>query len=897
MHVARPIHGVKSLKFSGARIVLASALVGSGLAVLPAPAQAASVSATLVKTTFTGGPESTWAHPSPDPSGITYNSRTRQLLISDGEVEETGPAYPNNVWKGTNLFPTSLSGELLTTGLNTTAYTPEPTGVGFRPTFKATSGHTFPERLFVSDDDRHRVYEVNAVDGIYGNSGDTQTSFDVSFLSEGPENDAEDVAVDLETTRNGQLLIVDGLNPRVFVYNPGADRIFNGQSAAGGDDFIERVINMGALGARDPEGIAYNPYRQTVLVLDDASNMIYELALDGTLQNTIPFPIRMGSGAGIALAPPSNGAGGQNIYVVDRGIDNDTDQNAFNDGRLYEVAVPGITAPDAAPTVSAGPDKSVNLPNAVALSGSVTDDGAAAPTAAWTTVSGPGTVSFGNAASASTTATFSAAGTYVLRLTGSDGTRSAADDVTVTVTNAAALDIPVRTGSDDAEQASGGGVDLSSSDLELVADGSVVQTVGLRFPGVSIPKGATITNAYVQFQVDEATTSAANLTVAGQAADNATTFTTATGNLSTRQKTAATAAWAPTGWSTVGARTAAQRTPNLSAVVQEIVNRSGWASGNALAVLLTGTGTRTAEAYESGAASAPVLHIEYSSGSGATTNQSPTVNAGADTSTVRPDAATLSGSVTDDGQPTGSTVSAAWSTVSGPGTVTFANPGAASTTATFSAAGTYVLRLTGSDGSLSASDDVTVTVTDATTSSSTQTLAIPVRANSDDAEQASGGGVDLSSSDLELVADGSVVQTVGLRFPGVSIPKGATITNAYVQFQVDEATTSAANLTVAGQAADNATTFTTATGNLSTRQKTAATAAWAPTGWSTVGARTAAQRTPNLSAVVQEIVNRSGWASGNALAVLLTGTGTRTAEAYESGAASAPVLHIEYRTS
>ncbi len=273
------------------------------------------------------------------------------------------------------------------------------------------------------------------------------------------------------------------------------------------------------------------------------------------------------------------------------------------------------------------------------------------------------------------------------------------------------------------------------------------------------------------------------------------------------------------------------------------------------------------------------------------------MNAGADTSTVRPDAATLSGSVTDDGQPTGSTVSAAWSTVSGPGTVTFANPGAASTTATFSAAGTYVLRLTGSDGSLSASDDVTVTVTDATTSSSTQTLDIPVRANSDDAEQASGGGVDLSSSDLELVTDGSVVQTVGLRFTGVSIPKGATITNAYVQFQVDEATTSAANLTVAGQAADNATTFTTATGNLSTRQKTAATAAWAPTGWSTVGARTAAQRTPNLSAVVQEIVNRSGWASGNALAVLLTGTGTRTAEAYESGAASAPVLHIEYRTS
>jgi hypothetical protein len=48
--------------------------------------------------------------------------------------------------------------------------------------------------------------------------------------------------------------------------------------------------------------------------------------------------------------------------------------------------------------------------------------------------------------------------------------------------------------------------------------------------------------------------------------------------------------------------------------------------------------------------------------------------------------------------------------VSGPGTATFADPNAVDTTASFSAAGTYVLRLTASDSLLSASDDVTVTV-------------------------------------------------------------------------------------------------------------------------------------------------------------------------------------------
>ena len=46
---------------------------------------------------------------------------------------------------------------------------------------------------------------------------------------------------------------------------------------------------------------------------------------------------------------------------------------------------------------------------------------------------------------------------------------------------------------------------------------------------------------------------------------------------------------------------------------------------------------------------------------------------------------------------------------SGPGTVTFDNVNAVRATATFSTAGTYVLRLTASDGALSASDEVSVT--------------------------------------------------------------------------------------------------------------------------------------------------------------------------------------------
>jgi hypothetical protein len=90
-----------------------------------------------------------------------------------------------------------------------------------------------------------------------------------------------------------------------------------------------------------------------------------------------------------------------------------------------------------APTVNAGVDQTASLAAGANLNGTVTDDGLApgnaAPTATWSKISGPGTVTFGNANAAVTTASFSAVGTYVLRLTGSDGVSNVTDDITVTV--------------------------------------------------------------------------------------------------------------------------------------------------------------------------------------------------------------------------------------------------------------------------------------------------------------------------------------------------------------------------------------------------------------------------------------------------------------------------------
>jgi poly(3-hydroxybutyrate) depolymerase len=95
---------------------------------------------------------------------------------------------------------------------------------------------------------------------------------------------------------------------------------------------------------------------------------------------------------------------------------------------------------------------------------------------------------------------------------------------------------------------------------------------------------------------------------------------------------------------------------------------------------------------------------------GASPNLPPVVQAGSDATLTLPATLSLNGSAYDDGLPAASTLTTLWSVVSGPGTVTFANELSLSTTASFSAPGTYVLRLTAGDGALAASDDLTVIV-------------------------------------------------------------------------------------------------------------------------------------------------------------------------------------------
>ena len=176
---------------------------------------------------------------------------------------------------------------------------------------------------------------------------------------------------------------------------------------------------------------------------------------------------------------------------------------------------------------------------------------------------------------------------------------------------------------------------------------------------------------------------------------------------------------------------------------------------------------------------------------------------------------------------------------------------------------------------------------------STRTVTYQVAGSDDDAEEKiQNGAVDLDSSDLELIREGNGEQLVGIRFRNIDIPAGATIFNAFIEFAADEKDGSPTDLVIHGEAAGAAASFAGVKGNISGRSLTTASVPWPDVPpWDVKHEQ---QRTPDLSPVVQEIVDQANFRSGNAIAFIISGMGTRTAEAYDGEPSLAPRLVIEY---
>ena len=413
-----------------------------------------------------------------------------------------------------------------------------------------------------------------------------------------------------------------------------------------------------------------------------------------------------------SLSASATGAIDQGTNVSSYGITTDIDGISRPQNSVYDIgAYEYVGAPtNQAPNVNAGSDDEITLPASASLDGTVTDDGLPDPPAAvtvtWTKQSGPGTVTFGDDESVDTTASFSAAGTYVLRLTADDNDLNAYDDVTITV-NAAqggeewTIIEPVDWGKagsatcpatyafddqptwddtneepdgDDASPHTDTNTDFANAYfyVDLGTDWEDIRIVGTwtRYR----PYSGTSNYTYYGFGTmwwDDDT-------------DDTNDGTTET-----------TLDWENPLGGTVPHDSDQHWVQDVDCSASPVTPQGRY--------LIVGTGANPSSRVNE------FCIVGYTvSGE---TNTAPSVDAGSDDTITLPSNATLDGTVTDDGLPDPpASVSVTWSKQSGPGSVTFDNANAVDTTASFSTDGTYVLRLTADDDDLTAYDEVTITV-------------------------------------------------------------------------------------------------------------------------------------------------------------------------------------------
>ena len=396
------------------------------------------------------------------------------------------------------------------------------------------------------------------------------------------------------------------------------------------------------------------------------------------------------------------------------------------------------------PTVNAGPDQVFDLASgSVTLTGAASDEGLPNPPGAlslgWSKVSGPGTVTFGSATQAVTTASFSLMGTYVLRLTANDcdpvpypsacasGGLTNYDDVVVSVQASALLVVGNPVALTTADSYLKGRIEALGFPvvLQAAATSAASQATGRAFVWVthSSPNGSIL----AKFRT---VTVPVVVETAGIVDDMS--MTSGTNRGSTANQTQGVLPSPPT--SPLSGGVAGTVTTNTTPINHDWGTPS--ANGVKVVTQVGNVNRASVFSYEKNVTmvgfTSPERRVFFGMWALETptpeakrvldatilwlgrTNAAPWPNAGPDlAATLSGGSAvvSLAGSRVDDGLPNPpAAVTTTWTRLGGPAPVTFGNASSPSTTATFTVAGDYVLKLTASDGALSRFDTAVVSV-------------------------------------------------------------------------------------------------------------------------------------------------------------------------------------------
>ncbi len=165
----------------------------------------------------------------------------------------------------------------------------------------------------------------------------------------------------------------------------------------------------------------------------------------------------------------------------------------------------------------------------------------------------------------------------------------------------------VQSGTDDVEEKADSSIYVYSSDLEMSHEGGTnEQIIGIRFDGIGIPPGATITNAYLRFQAKANNAGGCSLAIRVEDEIDSETFLEVDENVSNRTTSTDSVKWSPSSWITGDYYV----TPSLVGLISDLNTKPGWTVESPVTFIINGTGEREAWSKD-GSGTAPELVIEY----------------------------------------------------------------------------------------------------------------------------------------------------------------------------------------------------------------------------------------------------------------------------------------------
>lgn len=161
------------------------------------------------------------------------------------------------------------------------------------------------------------------------------------------------------------------------------------------------------------------------------------------------------------------------------------------------------------------------------------------------------------------------------------------------------------------------------------------------------------------------------------------------------------------------------------------------------------------------------------------------------------------------------------------------------------------------------------------------------------------GTVTIDNNKL-IISKGTANVISAVRFTALAIPQGVVITSAYIRFTSAQLNTAPTDIVIQGELDDNSAAFKAERDNLSDRKRTATAIQWQTDNQFPVSDEITT--TPDISSIIQEVVDDNNWCGGQALSIIFDATSTdsasaRQAHAYDSGTDQSAQLVVSYDQS